>query len=593
MHLTKYFILIGLFLLANFSNAQFGQETDVVSVKSYLSLDKLTANSEAKFALKVKIEDKWHINSIKPNEDFLIPTEIKLLSDNGIFLSNTSFPEAKELKFGFSDKPLSVYEGEFFVTGLLKVPAEVTPGIHKAVVEFSYQPCNDVTCLAPASVTDTLSVEIAENNSMVNEINQDIFKNLDISYTQIEGYSKKTDDGDMLYDTLEGSGLFLGLIVIFLAGLALNLTPCVYPLIPITIGFFGGQSEGKTSRLALMGGLYVLGLALTYSAIGVITSLSGAVFGALLQNTFVIILIALIFVILSLSMFGLYEFKMPDSLVAKAGGAKTGYFGAFFMGLTMGIVAAPCVGPFVISLVTFVAAKADPFLGFLLFFTLALGLGLPYFLLAIFSGKIKKLPRAGAWMDSVKHIFGLIMLGMAIYFLLPLFPKEISGYFLPVFMIISAVYLLFFDKSSVGNKGFQIFKNILSVLILALAVYLLIPSDSESIKWEKYSESAYSDALAVKKPVILDFYADWCIPCKELDAMTFTDPEVIKAASSFASFKADMTKSLSPEVEALRKKFGIIGVPTVIILNSSGQEVTRITGFVPPEEFIKLLQKSE
>lgn len=593
MHLTKYFILIGFLLLTTLINAQLGPDKEVVSVKSFLSLDKLTANSEAKFALKVKIEDKWHINSVKPNEDFLIPTEVKLISDKGIFLSNPAFPGAKELKFGFSDKPLSVYEGEFFVTGLLKVPADVTPGTYKVIVDFSYQPCNDVTCLAPSSVTDTLTVDIAGNNSGVNEINQDIFKNLDISYTQIEGYSKKTDDGDMLSDTLEGSGLFLGLIVIFLAGLALNLTPCVYPLIPITIGFFGGQSEGKTSRLALMGGLYVLGLALTYSAIGVITSLSGAVFGALLQNTYVIILIALIFVALSLSMFGLYEFKMPDSLVAKAGGAKTGYFGAFFMGLTMGIVAAPCVGPFVISLVTFVAAKADPFLGFLLFFTLALGLGLPYFLLAIFSGKIKKLPRAGAWMDSVKHIFGLIMLGMAIYFLLPLFPKEISGFFLPVFMIISAIYLLFFDKSSVGNKGFQIFKNILSVLILAFAVYLLIPSDSESIKWEKYSDSSYKSALENKKPVMLDFYADWCIPCKELDAMTFTDPEVIKASSSFATFKADMTKSLSPEVEALRNKFKIIGVPTVIILNSSGQEVSRITGFMPPEEFIKLLQKPE
>jgi len=593
MQSLKYLLLISFFILTNFSNAQFGQEADVVSVKSYLSLDKLTSNSEAKFALKVKVEDKWHINSIKPNEDFLIPSEIKLISENGFTLTGVSFPEAKELKSGFSDKPLSVYEKGFFVTGLLKTPANVAPGNYKLVVEFAYQPCNDVTCLAPASIYDTLVVEVAGSNALLNEINSDIFSTLKIDYTKVKSETKVTEDGDFLGDTLEGSGLFLGIILIFLAGLALNLTPCVYPLIPITIGFFGGQSEGKTSRLALMGGLYVLGLAITYSAIGVITSLSGAIFGTLLQNTFVIIAIALIFVSLSLSMFGVYEFKMPDSLVAKAGGAKSGYYGAFFMGLTMGIVAAPCVGPFVISLVTFVAAKADPFLGFLLFFVLALGLGLPYFILAIFSGKIKQLPRAGAWMDSVKHIFGLIMLGMAIYFLLPLIPKEISGYLLPLFMIIAAVYLLFFDKSSVGNKGFQIFKNTLSVLILALAVYILIPSGSESIKWEKFSESAYSQALASKKPVILDFYADWCIPCKELDALTFTDPVVIKTASAFTTLKVDMTKSISPEVEALRNKFNIIGVPTVIILNSTGQEVSRITGFIPPEEFIKLLQKSE
>lgn len=590
MRLMKYFTLI-FFLLTTFSSAQFGQDVNVVTVKSFLSLDKLTANSEAKFALKVKIEDKWHINSIKPNEDFLIPTEVKLISDEDIFLSNISFPQAKELKFGFSDKPLSVYEGEFYVTGLLKVPGNVKPGDFKTIVEFSYQPCNDVTCLAPSSIFDTLQIKIAENNSGINEINQDIFNNLDVSYTKIENFEKKSDDGDFLSDTLEGSGLFIGLIVIFLAGLALNLTPCVYPLIPITIGFFGAQTEGKTSRLALMGVLYVLGLALTYSAIGVITSLSGAVFGALLQNTFVIIIIAMIFVVLSLSMFGVYEFKMPDSLVAKAGGAKSGYYGAFFMGLTMGIVAAPCVGPFVISLVTFVAAKADPFLGFLLFFVLALGLGLPYFVLAIFSGKIKSLPKAGAWMEAVKHIFGLIMLAMALYFLLPLIPNEISGYVLPIFMILSAIYLLFFDKSSVGNKGFKIFQIVLSVLLIVIAVYSLIPSEKESIKWEKYSEEAYNTAISKNQPVILDFYADWCIPCKELDAMTFTDPGVIRAAAEYATFKADLTKSLSPEVELLRDKFKIIGVPTVIILDASGKEISRITGFLPADEFLKLIKR--
>ncbi len=251
-----------------------------------------------------------------------------------------------------------------------------------------------MTCLPPSSVIDTFSIQIVSSQSVSSEINQDEFKKIDLSYADIPSKTKMTKESDnSISNLLENNGLFLGLLFVFIGGLALNLTPCVYPLIPITIGYFGGQSEGKTTRLFGMGLLFVVGMAVTYSVIGVVTALSGAVFGSLLQNPIVIIIIALIFLILSLSMFGLYEFQLPNSWVAKAGGAKGGFYGAFFMGLTMGIVAAPCIGPFVLGLVTYVAAKADPYLGFLMFFVLALGLGFPYLLLAIFSGKIKK------WLD--------------------------------------------------------------------------------------------------------------------------------------------------------------------------------------------------
>jgi thiol:disulfide interchange protein DsbD len=377
---------------------------------------------------------------------------------------------------------------------------------------------------------------------------------------------------------------------VFIGGLALNLTPCVYPLIPITIGYFGGQSEGKTSRLVMMGLLFVVGLAITYSVIGVVTALSGSLFGSLLQNTYVILLIALIFLVLSLSMFGVYEFKLPDSLVNKAGGAKSGMFGAFFMGLTMGIVAAPCIGPFVIGLVTYVAAKGDPLFGFILFFDLAIGLGFPYLLLAIFSGKIKKLPRAGEWMESVKHIFGFLLIGMAIYFINPILPKNLQGYPLPIFMILAALYLILFDKLANRIKGFRIFKIVFSIILVIVAVYALVPSNKKSIGWQHYKPEIVSSSFSGSKGMIIDFYADWCIPCKELDANTFSDDRVIVLANNFVALKADMTKSLSPEVESLRNKYNIVGVPTVLIIDSKGKEVQRLTGFVNADEFIKMLK---
>ncbi|WP_337873211.1 cytochrome c biogenesis protein CcdA [Ignavibacterium sp.] len=567
--------------------SQFGQPTEIVKIKSFSSFDKVYTGSEFKLAVKINVQDTWHINSNKPKEDFLVPTELILSEINGFSIVNTVYPEAKEYKFSFSETPLAVWEGEFFIGAFVKVTDKVQPGKYRLVFNLDYQACNNQSCLAPTSVSDTIEIEIADKSVPVNQINQEIFEKINLTETPQAVSSDENDDS--ISSTLEKSGLLVGLLFVFLGGLALNLTPCVYPLIPITIGYFGGQSEGRTSRLTLMGLLFMLGMAVTYSVVGVVTSLTGAVFGALLQNPIVILIIAAIFVVLSLSMFGVYEFKLPDSWVAKAGGAKGGYYGAFFMGLTMGIVAAPCIGPFVLGLVTYVAAKGDPLFGFLMFFVLALGLGLPYLFLAIFSGKIKNLPRAGLWMDAVKHIFGFILLAMALYFLLPLLPKEISGYVLPVFGIIAALYILLFDKAAKGVKGFTIFKVVFSLIVIAISVWSLIPSDKQSIDWQPYSDSALV-SFEGKKGAIIDFYADWCIPCKELDALTFSDPKVIDESKNFITLKADMTKSLAPEVSALREKYKIFGVPTVLILNSTGEEAKRITGFVNAEEFLKLMQ---
>ena len=280
---------------------------------------------------------------------------------------------------------------------------------------------------------------------------------------------------------------------------------------------------------------------------------------------------------------------MPDSWVQKAGGAKSGAFGAFFMGLTMGIVAAPCIGPFVIGLVTYVAAKGDPYFGFMIFFVMALGLGAPYLVLALFSGKIKSLPRAGMWMEAVKHIFGFILLGMAIYFLNPILPDVLSTYLLPAFMIIASVYIMFFDKSAAGVKGFKIFKSVLSILIFAAAVYFIWPSEKISPDWQEYSDDAYQSALDNNQKIMIDFYADWCIPCKELDALTFSDERVIEKSKEFVSFKVDMTKTMSERTEQIRNKFKILGMPTVLLIDSKGNEIERLTGFVNADEFLKLM----
>lgn len=579
-------LLVAFLLFGNFSYSQFGFQKEVAKIQSYSSFDSVHAGSELKIAVKVNVDETWHINSNKPNEDFLIPTLVSFDSSEIFKIKEIYYPAGKDIKLSFSEIPINVFEGEFFVGAILSINENTLPGEYNIVFEFQYQACNDYTCLAPTSVYDTLKINIVDKQTIINEKNREIFNKLDMSYSSP---MKKSEEND-LSSTLEKSGLILGLIFVFLGGLALNLTPCVYPLIPITIGYFGGQSEGKTSKLALMGLLYVLGMAFTYSIVGVVTSLSGAVFGSLLQNPIVIVVIALIFVALSLSMFGVYEFQPPAKLMNMAGGAKSGLYGAFFMGLTMGIVAAPCIGPFVLGLVTLVTAKGDPFYGFIMFFSLAVGLGTPYFILALFSGKIKSLPRAGMWMEAVKHIFGIILLGMAVYFIEPLLPKNVASFLLPGYMILAGLYLIFFEKNANNVFGFKIFKYVFSIIVMAIGIYWMMPSEKQSLDWHEYSNVKFNEAISNGNPIIIDFYADWCIPCKELDALTFSKPEIIEASKEFVSLKADMTKSLSPEVEELKNKFSIVGVPTVLIIDKNGKEKERITGFIPAEEFLILLK---
>ena len=581
------------------------QSQDVASISVIDKSVKVAQGEKFSISLAITVSPTWHINSNKVNDDFLIPSELTARG-NGLKLIAVNYPKSHELKLSFSEELVSVYEATSNAKLTFSISQDAPLGKQKVLIKLDYQACNDVSCLPPNETNSEFEVEVVKKQiddiaqpEVRTELDSNISKfdsvqstdnSTKVEEVKVETTKDTKSDEGSIASTLENSGLFLSLIFVFLAGLALNLTPCVYPLIPITIGYFGGQSEGKTSRLVMLGLLYMLGMALTYSVVGVVTSLSGSVFGSLLQNLIVIIIIALLFVALALSQFGVYEFKLPDSWVMKAGGAKGGAFGAFFMGLTMGIVAAPCIGPFVLGLVTYVAAKADPLYGFLMFFVLALGLGFPYLLLAIFSGKIKSLPRAGLWMEGVKHIFGFLLVGMAFYFLDPILPKAIQGYSLPVFGIIAAIILLFVDKTANDAKGFRIFKTVFSVIVIAISIYALVPSQNLEPEWKKFSIENYEASLNNNERMVIDFYADWCIPCKELDALTFSDKRVLNEFERFTVYKVDMTKNNDVN-EELRKRFNVVGMPTVLIIDSKGNEIKRLTGFVNADEFLSLVRQ--
>jgi thiol:disulfide interchange protein DsbD len=296
-------------------------------------------------------------------------------------------------------------------------------------------------------------------------------------------------------------------------------------------------------------------------------------------------------------MFGVYEFRLPsflNRLADKSTQSAGGTLRAFLMGLMMGIVAAPCIGPFVLGLLVHVGAKGDPVYGFFMFFVLSLGLGLPYLFLGTFSGALKRLPRSGEWMVTVRKVFGLVLVGMALYFVAPLLGSATKFAFV-AFFLASATYLIGVEAGRVKAKGFAWGLRALGLGSLVAAVVMILPEKVEAgIEWKPYSAAALATAQREGKPVIIDAFADWCIPCKELDRFTFTHAEVRRQSSAFVTLKLDLTRNEpNSEEDRMRERFGILGVPTILFLDASGQERRdlRLEGFEKAESFLTRMKE--
>nr|MBC8361499.1 thioredoxin family protein [Candidatus Desulfatibia profunda] len=388
---------------------------------------------------------------------------------------------------------------------------------------------------------------------------------------------------------LYGWAMIWTLLGIFAGGAALNLTPCVYPLIPITVSYFGGRSA--KGRLIGHGLCYIAGLSITNSVLGVVAALTGGLMGAMLQNPLVLAAVAAILIFFATSLFGFWELRLPSGLTQAASKSYTGYLGTLFMGLTMGVVAAPCIGPFVLGLLTWVGSMGSPWLGFIIFFTLSLGLGFPLFFLAVFSGQINKLPRSGEWMLWVRKLMGWVLVGMAAYFIRPILPKTAGVLFLAAVALAAGLHLGWIDRTKASFRAFEWIRTgvvIVSVIIATILTGSWI-MQGPGVTWQPYSDELLTEAKKLKKPVIIDFYADWCSPCRELEDITFHDPEIVKQArQEFIMIKVDLTRGGNPDHERRLNQYGVKGVPTVVFLHGDGKEQQdlRLVDFLPPDRFL-------
>ncbi len=503
------------------------------------------------------IEKGWHIQSAHPLDTFTIPTELRV---DG--LVSASYPQHKVESFTFSNGgKVAVYDGTIQIPFTAKIPS----GAKAVKATLHYQACNDSVCLPPKDVSADLNVTAAAQTAAPT------------SFTPLANAPH-----DRLSSTFLSHGLPLTLLILFLGGLALNLTPCVFPMINITVGFFAMQSDGRRSRRLLLSSAYVGGLVLMYAALGWLAAISGKLFGSWLQSPAVLIAFAIAMVILATSMFGLWEMRVPQFIGRQAGG-RAGVAGAAVMGVFVGIVAAPCVGPVVVALIGLVAAIAKPAIGFLMFAVLGFGLGFPYLV------ALNTLPRPGEWMEQIKKAEGFALLALAFYFVRPLTGDVVFRWGVVACLLIGAAYL--FLARSAGTRGGRALRlACASLLLVAGAAFALPRTRGAEVSWKKYDAAAVT---ATGKPVIIDFYADWCIPCKELDEKTFSDRSVAGELDRFTRVKADLTKPEDPDVQKLTKQYRIVGVPTIVFVDSTGHEVDaqRLTGFEPPQQFVSRLKQ--
>ena len=496
------------------------------------------------------------------------------------------------------------YNDPYF--GLMKIFKKPVQAIFKVsqpplkaedVVEIAYQGCTEGFCYPPEvkeiKVADLPIAQVA-NTEKTSE-----------KSTALSAQPKA--EQDRLAESLFNSKY--AVFGFFLLGLGLAFTPCVLPMLPLLSAIVIGQNQRPNMwRAFALSFVYVQGMALTYTLLGLIVAAIGLPFQVALQHPYVMIGLSIIFVLLALSMFGVFTLQLPSSLQTKLSllsqQQKAGAFGGvFLMGMIAGLVASPCTSAPLSGALLYVAQSGDLFTGAITLYLLALGMGVPLILITLFGNKI--LPKSGMWMETVKKLFGFVMLALPVFLISRILPDEWTP---RLWAMLGTAFFIWFAFQMPKNGTGWVFR-ILFLVAAMISVKPLqtwvwgepsIPSAVENkvvshVEFKKVkSEAELQQALSEnnKSLVMLDLYADWCVACKEFEKETFSDPSVQKAFGDMLLLQVDMTKN-SEENRALMTKYKVLGLPTILFFNRDGKEIegSRVNGFMPPVEFLQWIKK--
>ncbi len=578
------FLLLGLGthgpLFGQFFGKDMAAEPDIDTVLKY---------EEGMILFKLSLEENYHITDLK-NKFF----KIELPANEYLQIVNTVFPK------GVSFQDEIVFQGDIDVRVYVKQLKEIT-GPVTLTFKVHYQVCQEKPrelCYPPSSTDHDVKIAQSFKEAKavsVTESGEDRGKREDESFSQ---WVERT-----IKQELEKKSFLLFLLV-FVAGFLTSLTPCVYPVIPIVMGYIGTRSGNKKLKGLYLSLFFVLGLSLVYSVFGVIAASTGTMMGVSFQNPVVVIVIAAIFIVMGLSLAGFFDIPVPTSISSKVqSGHKSEVIGSIVVGGVSGIIAAPCVGPVLIALLSWISQSGNILLGFWLTFTFSLGLSVIFLVVGTFSGVVSAMPKGGNWMNYVKYFFSLLLLGGGIYFLTTIAADWFSNLLWGVFLLAAAVFMGIFKPSDEDEelKG-KLFKLLLVLILLTGAFlfvkalemkyfpakYAAVSEERVHLPWIGDLEEGKRVALAENKKMMIDTYADWCVACKELDEYTFSTSGVAEGLKEFVLVKLDFTKKDEAN-EALRKSLGVIGMPTVIFFNPDGSEIDRFSGFKKKGEFLQFL----
>ncbi|MCR4439733.1 MAG: cytochrome c biogenesis protein CcdA [bacterium] len=554
------------------AEAQWGGQR-VVTVLPAVRPDTLSAGQEARAEIALVIAPGYHINSHKPFDPDLIPTDISLQVPAGVEAASLRFPEGVRKKLAFSADELSVYEDTVVVTAKLRVERVPTPSVLQIRGTVSFQPCTDQACFPPDQVPFALSFAVTAGQSAAEH---------PATSENRSGQAGKPKAMELTADELRAQrllerGLLYAVAAFFVLGLALNLTPCVYPVLPLTVSYFASRGEQRRGAAFAAALVYVVGIAIVFSALGLISGLAGRQWGFLFQSPWFVAAIALIVLAMAASMFGAFEITVPSWLLTRVGGAREGMVGGFVMGLTVGLVIAPCAAGIIIGLVGLVAKLGIVGKGALFFFVMGLGLGLPYLVLATFSQLLSRLPKAGMWMVWIRKLFGVLLIGVALYFVLPQAERaaDMLAFFLGLLTMFGGLLLGFLDHGQDYTRAFKLARAVFGVVLLVGGAMLFrgaLHEKAAGIEWVQY-QGQEIEQLAMDKPALVEFYADWCAPCKQMERTTFRDPQVVARSRQFLMVRVDCT---APDaiVQKLMQRFRVTGMPTLVFLEPGGTERT-------------------
>ncbi|KTA92793.1 thiol:disulfide interchange protein DsbD [Aeromonas salmonicida subsp. smithia] len=565
------------------------------SSDSLLSALGIEANAQPKF---LKVDDAFALESEQQGNQLLLTLRI---ADNYYLYRHSLRFKGENLTFNEPVLPAGAeHEDDFFGKTWVyyrevQIPVTLTEAGQQASLTVSYQGCTDGLCYPP---TDK---QIAVQPVVANDT--------DPAATDDMTRAPASSQQDQLAAALGSQGFWLSIAAFFALGLGLAFTPCVFPMYPILTGIIAGAGHRLSTRRAfLLSFVYVQGMAVTYTLLGLVVASAGLKFQAALQHPYVLIGLSVMFVLLALSMFGLYTLQLPSSLQTRFSGLSNrqqggSVLGVSIMGMISGLVCSPCTTAPLSGALIYVAQSGDLWLGGAALYALSLGMGPPLLLLGTSGGKL--LPRAGAWMDVIKQLFGFALLAVPILLLSRLWSDQVATLAWLGWGLLLCGYLYHHNQHrahSVGKSlgGFVLLLAMMSLVVVGKDLLLPVPGVKASaetqapqfIRIKTLDDLKTQLAAARGKPVLLDLYADWCVACKEFEHKTFSDPAVRARFDDIALLQADVTANDDADVELLNG-LNVLGLPTLIFFDSAGQELSdqRVTGFMGPTEFLGQLDK--